>query len=207
MNSLGLLLKDSDPELARRWFEKAAEAGNARAMNNLGALLKDSDPGQARRWYEKAAEAGHTVAMNNLGALLEDSDPGQARRWFEKAAEAGNARAMVHLGLLLDDSDPGQARRWFEKAAEAGDSDAWSAWGRCSETATQDRPAAGMRRPPPPVTPAPCSTSGASSRSTRVTLRAARWYEKAAAAGDPGAMLNLGVLLDDRVTLGHARLV
>ena len=60
MNNLGALLEDSDPGQARRWYEKAAEAGHATAMFNLGGLLDDSDPGQARRWYEKAAEAGDT---------------------------------------------------------------------------------------------------------------------------------------------------
>jgi TPR repeat protein len=124
MLNLGVQLVDSDPGQARRWFEKAAEAGNADAMNNLGVLLKDSDPGQARGWYEKAAEAGNADAMNNLGVLLYDGDPGQARRWFEKAARAGNAGAMSDLGLLLKDSDPRQARRWFEKAAEAGNAGA-----------------------------------------------------------------------------------
>jgi TPR repeat protein len=57
MNSLGVLLEDSDPEQARRWLERAAEAGDADAMNRLGVLLEDSDPEQARHWLEQAAEA------------------------------------------------------------------------------------------------------------------------------------------------------
>jgi TPR repeat protein len=48
MNNLGVLVWDSDPGLARQWWEEAAEAGHAGAMYNLGVLLKDSDPGQAR---------------------------------------------------------------------------------------------------------------------------------------------------------------
>jgi TPR repeat protein len=40
MFNLGLLLEDSDPGQARRWWEKAAEAGHVGAMFNLGVLLR-----------------------------------------------------------------------------------------------------------------------------------------------------------------------
>jgi TPR repeat protein len=67
MVSLGVMLMNSDPEATRRWWEKAASAGNTNAMFNLGLLLQDSDPEAARRWWEKAANAGHRDAMFNLG--------------------------------------------------------------------------------------------------------------------------------------------
>jgi TPR repeat protein len=44
MNNLGALLVGSDPVQARQWFQRAAEAGDTKAMNNL-RLLDDSDPG------------------------------------------------------------------------------------------------------------------------------------------------------------------
>ena len=102
---------------------------------------------------------------------------------------------MNNLGVLLKDSDPGQARRWYEKAAEAGHADAMINLGALLETATRARPAAGMRRPPRPATPAPCSTWGCCSDSDPGQAR--RWYEKAAEAGHAGAMINLGLLLED----------
>ena len=46
--------RSTDPAGARRWWEEAAKAGNARAMSNLATLLKDSDPRKARYWGEKA---------------------------------------------------------------------------------------------------------------------------------------------------------
>jgi len=52
-------LADTDPGQARRWHEKAAEAGNADAMSDLGEFLAGSDPEMARYWLEKAAEFGH----------------------------------------------------------------------------------------------------------------------------------------------------
>ena len=58
---------------ARRWYEKAAAAGNASAMNNLGTLYDGGrgvrqDYAEARRWYEKAA-AGNENARKRLTEL------------------------------------------------------------------------------------------------------------------------------------------
>jgi TPR repeat protein len=55
MFNLGALLKDSDPDTAKGWWEQAAAAGDSDAMSNLGLLLEESDPDAARRWREKAA--------------------------------------------------------------------------------------------------------------------------------------------------------
>jgi TPR repeat protein len=91
MFNLGVLLKDSDPDQARYWYERAAQAGDPAAMNNLGTLLRDSDADQAREWWHRAAQAGNSLAMHNLGVLVEDSDPDQARHWYERAAQARSA--------------------------------------------------------------------------------------------------------------------
>jgi trypsin-like peptidase/Sel1 repeat-containing protein len=81
MYNLGVVLKDSDPVEARRWYERAADHEHTDAMYNLGVLLEDDDPAEARRWYERAAEHDHTGAMFALGVLLEGDDPAEARRW------------------------------------------------------------------------------------------------------------------------------
>jgi TPR repeat protein len=129
-----LLVKDSDPDLAHQWFEKAAEAGNVDAMNLLGMWAKDSDPVLARYWFEKAAEAGNVDAMSNLGWLVKDSDPDQAQHWLEKAAKAGDVKATFYLGhILLEDTDPGEARHVFDEIAEAGGPRVMSALGKVLE--------------------------------------------------------------------------
>jgi TPR repeat protein len=66
MFNLALLLANQldPPDLAeaRRWYEKAATAGNTEAMTNLGNLLANQldppDLAGARFWHEKAAGAG-----------------------------------------------------------------------------------------------------------------------------------------------------
>ena len=49
MINLGVLLTDSEPQAARGWYERAADAGHAGAMNNLGVLLEDSEPASRAR--------------------------------------------------------------------------------------------------------------------------------------------------------------
>jgi hypothetical protein len=57
MYNLGLLLAASEPEAARRWHERAAEAGNTSAIVGLGVQLAESDPEAGRRWRELADAA------------------------------------------------------------------------------------------------------------------------------------------------------
>jgi TPR repeat protein len=59
---------------ARRWYEKAAAAGDADAMNSIGVLYHNGqgvprDLRAARQWYEKALAAGNELARENLAAL------------------------------------------------------------------------------------------------------------------------------------------
>jgi len=63
MNDLGRLLRNSDPQAAREWYERGAAADDPRAMLSLGRQLEDTDPQAAREWHERAA-AGHPGATN-----------------------------------------------------------------------------------------------------------------------------------------------
>jgi TonB family protein len=120
----------------RAKYEKAAAAGDTRAMRELGKFYKDGrgvpqDYEQARQWFERAAVAGNALAMYEVGDFYENGldvpqDYTQARKWFEKAAAAGNADAMRDLGILYENGegvakDSAQAQEWYRKAAAAGD--------------------------------------------------------------------------------------
>ena len=77
---------------ARHWYEKAADAGDSRAMQALGVVyearpggLQDYD--DARQWYEKAALAGHRDV--GAGKFYEKGlgvrrDPQKAQQWRAK---------------------------------------------------------------------------------------------------------------------------
>lgn len=62
---LGNLQADQEPpdlDAARRWYQRAAEAGNSAAMYTLGVLfaqkMKPRDRKAARYWLDRAADAG-----------------------------------------------------------------------------------------------------------------------------------------------------
>ena len=124
---------------AIKWYKKAAEAGNSRAMNNLGTMHGaghgvEKDYIEAAKWYKKAAEAGDSTAMHYLGVMSYEGigvekDYTEAIKWYKKSAEAGNSLAMNNLGLMYDnghgvEQDYTEAARWYKKGAEAGNSTA-----------------------------------------------------------------------------------
>jgi len=108
MYNNGKGVKQDYPE-AVRWFQKAAEQGNASAQNNLGSMHGcgqgvNQDYSEAARWYQKAAEQGHASAQSNLGIMHYSGqgvkqDYSEAARWLQKAAEQGNDEAA---GILRD---------------------------------------------------------------------------------------------------------
>jgi TPR repeat protein len=121
---------------AAQAYEKAASAGNARAMNILGWLYENGlgvakDLTKAREWYEKSAALGYLYAVNNTGRMYREGwgvpqDYAKARELSEKAAAAGNTEAMVSLGWLYQNGwgvarDYAKARELYEKALAAGD--------------------------------------------------------------------------------------
>jgi TPR repeat protein len=163
-------------------FQRAAGAGDGRAMNDIGVLYYDGhgvakDYQRAREWYEKAAAAGNGQAMANLGFIYMEGlgvtkDYDQARQWYEKGAAAGNGRAMAYFGFMYEygygvPKDYERARQLFAQGAASGDGRAMNNMG--------DLYANGRGVP-------------------KDYRQARRWFEKAAAAGNASGMFNLGRL-------------
>jgi localization factor PodJL len=92
-----------DPVEARRWTERAAQAGERRAMHNLGLFYFDGVGGTknlplAAQWFRKAAEAGLVDSQYNLGRLYQQGygvpvDPAEAYRWYLIASRSGDVDA------------------------------------------------------------------------------------------------------------------
>jgi TPR repeat protein len=98
-----------DEVQSRKLIERAAEAGNPRAVANLAALSggggTPSDPIKARDLLAKATEANSVEAQLQLGMMLADGiggpkDDVAARALFEKATSQGYAEAMVWSGAF-----------------------------------------------------------------------------------------------------------
>jgi TPR repeat protein len=89
--------------LALKWFQKAADQGDATAENSLGNMYRlgegvEGAKKEAVRWYQRAAKRGNPNAMFNLGASYYSGDgvafdDVRAYAWFLLAQEAGNPAA------------------------------------------------------------------------------------------------------------------
>ncbi len=102
---------------AVEWYEKAAEAGNARAAWKLGDLLQPYTSEQAHDWYQKAAAGGELRAALRLGDHYRERDPAKARTYYEAATALGEAEVHYKLAELLRQSEPKTAREHYRKAA------------------------------------------------------------------------------------------
>lgn len=96
---------------AMRWYQRAAESGNAQAQYLLGLRYERgidtaSDTARAAQWYARAAAQGHAEAQFKLASLYArgdgvPADHAVAAQWYEKAAAQGLAAAQYNLGVAL----------------------------------------------------------------------------------------------------------
>ncbi len=145
MVELGVMLANGsgvakDEAQARKLLERAAEAGNPRAVANLAALSQNGgappDPVKARALLSRAAET-NAEAQYQLGLLMADGAGGPqddvaARALFEKAAAQDHPGALERMGDFAlsgrgGPKDTSAAKVYYEKAAALGNADAKAA--------------------------------------------------------------------------------
>jgi TPR repeat protein len=133
-----------DMVIARRWFERAAVAGNPVAMREMGLeALNAADDGrldQGTMWLTAAVMLGDVVAMEALASLYRSERHGQpdlakALRLDRLAAYYGSKRAMIRVATALERGigaapQPSAAEDWRLRAAANGDVDAMVRHGR-----------------------------------------------------------------------------
>ena len=100
----------------KRWYLKAAEAGNARAAHNLAVM--DAEPAgdepdyvEAAKWFRKAGEFGVRDSQYNLAILYArglgvGQDLRQSWMWFSLAAQQGDADAGKKRDEVAAKMDP-----------------------------------------------------------------------------------------------------
>jgi uncharacterized protein len=125
-----------DDAQARKLFERAAAAGNPRAITNLAGAggSNSSDPVRTRAMLSRAADANSAEAQYQLGLMMAGGIGGPqddvgARALFEKAAAQENAGALEQAGEFARDGrggpqDRSAAKAYFERAAALGNQDA-----------------------------------------------------------------------------------
>jgi TPR repeat protein len=124
-----------DASEAAKWYQNAAEQGDANAQSNLGWLyFKGQGVSQSNKeavkWYRKAAEQGDAAAQSNLGWMYETGkgvpqDAENAVKWYREAAKQGYAAAQSNLGAMYGNGkgiahNDVLAYKWFDLAANQG---------------------------------------------------------------------------------------
>jgi TPR repeat protein len=120
---------------AMKWFQKAADQGNAIAEADVGVMYDNGqgvqrDYAEAMKWYRKAADQGNAIGQNNIGYMYEigkgvQQDYAEAMKWFQKAADQGYAVAQYKIGSMYQlgqgaEGDYAKAAKWYRKAADQG---------------------------------------------------------------------------------------
>jgi TPR repeat protein len=100
---------------AAKWYQKAAEKGNASAAVTLAGMYfdgrgEDKDGNAALHWCKFAADKGNPVGVYCVGRLYQEGAVGPkdavtAIRWFKKGAAMGNAPSYYRLGQMYWDGD------------------------------------------------------------------------------------------------------
>ncbi len=140
MVELGVSMAITDPDQARKLFERAAQAGNPRGISNLAALSggggASANPAQARALLAKTADT-NAEAQYQLGMMMSEGiggpkDDTAARSLFEKAAAQNHAGALERMGAFAQSGrggpqDSAAAKAYYQRAAELGDNDAKAA--------------------------------------------------------------------------------
>lgn len=117
--------------LAAKWFENAAEQGNAYAQKMLGDLYEQGrgvpkNLKLSADWREKSANRGNTEAQMMLGKMYlngegVNQDLDKAEGWLNRASVAGNSEAQFLLGKLYhDQKNTRMAGDWLAKSAAQG---------------------------------------------------------------------------------------
>ncbi len=120
---------DKSYELARSWFEAAAESGSAEGMYEYACMLSsglggDEDQEKAAELFEKAAGAGHRDAMFEIGAMY--SEGRGVKKNYVRAMRFLRMSGTPAAGALLS-----EAPKWWKPAAERGITEGEFEYGLC----------------------------------------------------------------------------
>jgi TPR repeat protein len=169
--SIGLAAyHESQHQIARRAFSRAASDGDTQALIYLGALLWEAgERDAAKRWLQRAVKAGKTDAMVVISWYeYRAGKHTEAKQWLQRAADAGNAEAMGMLATMNRDAgQSAEAELWCRLAIQAGNIETMN-------------------------------TLGALKAEIGKSEEAMSWFQQAADHGSPNGMANLGQFLRDR---------
>jgi TPR repeat protein len=121
---------------AARWYQEAAQAGDAGGQFKLGLLHAQGagvprDAIAAVKWFEQSAKQGFSAAQYNLGVCWEkgigtpERNYAEALKWYRLAAEQNDAFAQKAVGVFYEKglgikTDLAEAYKWYALASAGG---------------------------------------------------------------------------------------
>lgn len=129
-----------DQQIAAKWMDKAAKAGQAWAAYKLAGYYADGlgvkkDPKLAFQWAQKAVDEGNVDAIAVLARMYlfgqgTTKDIAKAKQHLQIGCEKGDSDSMQELGKQLYlgenfEKDLPSALNWLKKSVDAGNK--WSA--------------------------------------------------------------------------------
>jgi TPR repeat protein len=124
-----------NPDLAKRWYTRAADVDWYYSMHELGMMAFTASPPDypaAIEWFRKAAAHEVTDSMMMLAGMYRRGEAGlpaddtQAVGLYKQAADAGDTEGMVELAMCYSDGigglvkDPAKASELLRAAADKG---------------------------------------------------------------------------------------
>ena len=110
INLRGIYGQPQDFDLARDYFEQAAEQGHASSLVNLGLLYETGtgvkkDYQKAFSYYKQASDSGSPRGQTALGMMYmygygTEQDATKATKLLQKASNSGSSEATYYLGLI-----------------------------------------------------------------------------------------------------------
>jgi len=168
---------------AIRWYRKAGENGNGRALFHLGILFSfyrkaGGDDAEVLKCFKQSAEYGEVMAALKLGRLYYEGvwpakkDDEEAKKWYDLAASLSAPEQQKAIADMFSFGNGGPAStalgiKWQRVLAEVGNAD--------SQFITGLSLAAGDGVP-------------------KDMNEAVKWYRLAAEQGHAAAQLNLGAI-------------
>lgn len=111
MRKLGDILLEKDAKAALKWYERAANLGDADSAYFAGVMYAENfdikpDAKKSAKWLHQAALAGHPAAQADYGLLVYQGHGvpksiKDAAKWFEKSAKGGDPEGRFLYAYTL----------------------------------------------------------------------------------------------------------
>ena len=123
----GTYMNNKNLSEAKRWFERAYNAGEKRVDINIAQInANQNNMSEALKWYKRAAARGEKDANRGIGLIyFNQNRNSEAREYLKKAYNSGMKELSMPIAITYHkQNNMEEAKKWYTIAAANGDKDA-----------------------------------------------------------------------------------